>query len=39
MKMESEYKSLFDGIIKKVLVSEGDTTEANASLIEIDPAE
>jgi len=39
MKMESEYKSLFDGVIKKVLVSEGDTTEANASLIEIDPAE
>ena len=39
MKMESEYKSLFDGVIKKVFVNEGDTTEAHASLIEITPDE
>ena len=39
MKMESEYKSVFDGVVKKVFVNEGDTTESNASLIEIEPAE
>jgi len=37
MKMESEYKSLYDGVIKKVFVNEGDTTVANANLIEIEP--
>jgi biotin carboxyl carrier protein len=39
MKMESEYKSVFDGVVKKVFVSEGDTTEASARLVEIEPAE
>jgi len=39
MKMESEYKSMFAGVIKKIFVNEGDTTEAHASLIEITPDE
>jgi biotin carboxyl carrier protein len=33
MKMESEYKVVSDRIIKKVLVSEGDTIEGNQPLI------
>jgi len=37
MKMESEYKSSFDGVIKKIFVEEGDTTEGGAKLVEIDP--
>ncbi len=37
MKMESEYKSSFDGIIKEIFVEEGDTTEGGAKLVEIDP--
>ncbi len=37
MKMESEYKSSFDGVIKKIFVEEGSTTEANTVLVEIDP--
>ena len=39
MKMESEYKSVFDGVVKKVFVKEGDTTEANSPLVEIEPME
>ncbi len=39
MKMESEYKSVFDGVVKKIFVNEGDATEANAKLVEIEPAE
>jgi biotin carboxyl carrier protein len=37
MKMESEYKSSFDGVIKKFFVKEGDTTEGGAKLVEVDP--
>lgn len=36
MKMESEYKAAIDGTIKKILVSEGDTVDANQVLIEIE---
>ncbi|HZH72146.1 MAG TPA: biotin/lipoyl-containing protein [Mariniphaga sp.] len=36
MKMESEYKSPVDGIIKRINVDEGDTVEGNQILIEID---
>ncbi len=36
MKMESEYKAAVDGIVKSVLVSEGDTVDANQVLIEIE---
>lgn len=36
MKMESEYKSPADGIIKKVNVKEGETIEGNQILIEIE---
>ncbi|NPA38101.1 MAG: biotin/lipoyl-binding protein [Chlorobi bacterium] len=39
MKMESEYKSAFDGTVAKIFVKEGDTTEASAPLVEIEPAE
>ena len=36
MKMESEYKSAVDGVVRAVYVSDGDTVEANQVLIEID---
>ena len=36
MKMESEYKSPREGIIKRVNVKEGDTVESNQVLIEIE---
>ena len=36
MKMESEYKSPIDGIIKKINVQAEDTVEANQPLIEIE---
>ncbi len=36
MKMESEYKSPRDGIIKRINVSEGETIEGNQILIELD---
>jgi biotin carboxyl carrier protein len=36
MKMESEYKAGQDGIIKEVLVSEGDTIEGNQPLITLE---
>ena len=36
MKMESEYKSAVDGIVRSVRVSDGDTVEANQVLVEID---
>ena len=36
MKMESEYKSPADGVIAKILVSEGSTVFASQVLIEID---
>ena len=36
MKMESEYKSPKDGIIKKIHVKEGDTIEGNQLLIELE---
>src|SRR5690554_2730461 len=36
MKMESEYKSPVDGIIKRINVVEGDTVEGNQILVEID---
>lgn len=36
MKMESEYKSHVDGIIKKVNVAEGETIEGNQILVEIE---
>jgi len=35
MKMESEYKSPADGIVKKIYVHEGDTIEGEQILIEI----
>ncbi len=37
MKMESEYKSSFNGLVKKIFVSEGDTMEGGAKLVEIEP--
>ena len=36
MKMESEYKAPIDGIIKSVMVSEGEVIDANQILIEIE---
>lgn len=36
MKMESEYKSPADGIVKKIYVKEGDTINGHQSLIEIE---
>ncbi|WP_372771883.1 acetyl-CoA carboxylase biotin carboxyl carrier protein subunit [Mangrovibacterium sp.] len=36
MKMESEYKSAVDGVVKKVNVKAGDTVESNQVLIEFD---
>lgn len=36
MKMESEYKSAADGIVKKIHVSEGDAVEGHEPLIEIE---
>jgi len=36
MKMESEYKSAVDGVVKKVYVSDGDTVDSNQVLVEID---
>lgn len=36
MKMESEYKAGKDGVIKEVLVNEGDTIEGNQALITIE---
>ncbi len=36
MKMESEYKSPIDGVIKKIHVAEGDNINANQPLIEIE---
>ncbi len=36
MKMESEYKSSIDGVVKKIHVAEGDNINANQPLIEIE---
>ena len=36
MKMESEYKAPKDGIVKEIYVNEGDTVEANQTLVLID---
>ena len=36
MKMESEYKAGRDGVIKEILVSEGDTIEGNQPLITLE---
>jgi biotin carboxyl carrier protein len=36
MKMESEYRSPVDGIIKKIFVNEGDSIAGNQPLIEIE---
>ena len=36
MKMESEYKSAADGIVKKIMVAEGDAVEGHQPLIEIE---
>ncbi len=36
MKMESEYKSPKDGVIKKINVKDGDTIEGNQILIELE---
>lgn len=36
MKMESEFKAKKQGIIKDILVSEGDTVDGNQTLIEIE---
>ncbi|BDX37071.1 acetyl-CoA carboxylase biotin carboxyl carrier protein subunit [Tenuifilaceae bacterium CYCD] len=36
MKMESEYKSSVDGVVKKIHVAEGDNINANQPLIEIE---
>jgi len=37
MKMESEYKSPIDGIVKKIFIAEGVTVESNQPLVEIEP--
>lgn len=37
MKMESEYKSPCNGIIKRIHVKAGDTIEGNEPLVEIEP--
>nr|WP_321452146.1 biotin/lipoyl-containing protein [uncultured Carboxylicivirga sp.] len=36
MKMESEYKSASDGVVKSIHVAEGDAVEGNQPLIEIE---
>ena len=36
MKMESEYKSPADGIIKKIYIKEGETIEGNQVLVELE---
>ncbi|MBR8537941.1 biotin/lipoyl-binding protein [Carboxylicivirga mesophila] len=36
MKMESEYKSAVDGIVKKVYVAEGEAVEGHQPLVEIE---
>jgi biotin carboxyl carrier protein len=36
MKMESEYKSPKDGIVKQINVKEGDTIEGDQVLIELE---
>jgi biotin carboxyl carrier protein len=36
MKMESEYKAPKDGVVKEIYVGEGDTVEANQTLVLID---
>jgi biotin carboxyl carrier protein len=36
MKMESEYKSPKDGVIKKIYISEGEPIEGNQLLIELE---
>lgn len=36
MKMESEYKSPVDGIVKKIFVTEGETINGNQPLVEIE---
>jgi biotin carboxyl carrier protein len=36
MKMESEYKSPVDGVVKKIFVTEGETINGNQPLIEIE---
>lgn len=36
MKMESEYKSPADGVVKKVYVKEGDTIQGHQPLVEIE---
>lgn len=36
MKMESEFKARIDGVIKDILVKEGDTVDGNQVLVEIE---
>ena len=36
MKMESEYKSPLDGVVKKIYVNEGDTINSHQPLVEIE---
>jgi biotin carboxyl carrier protein len=36
MKMESEYKSPVDGVVKRVFVQEGQTINGNQPLVEIE---
>jgi biotin carboxyl carrier protein len=36
MKMESDYRSSIDGVVKKIFVNEGDSIAANQPLIEIE---
>jgi len=36
MKMESEYKSPLDGVVKKIYVNEGDTITSHQPLVEIE---
>lgn len=36
MKMESEYKSPVDGVVKKIYVNEGDTINSHQPLVEIE---
>lgn len=37
MKMESEYKSPIDGLVKKIFVKADDTVDGNQNLVEIEP--
>jgi len=39
MKMENEFKAPCDGVVKSIKVEEGDTVEANALLVVLEPSQ